>query len=158
MRNTLSNVPKTAQPMVAAAIRAIFARPDQVEQLGRVADSLEPRFPRVTSLLHEAQEDVLAFPTEHHRQIRSTNPLERLNRELKRRADVRAHLGAGSAGSRLVVTSQVYPKPERTPRAGAAFAGIGGRQLKRYIGAYGVLVHRGKVLLVRKARSPVNLR
>lgn len=94
MRNALSYVPKTAQPMVAAAIRTVFAQPDQAsarEQLGRVAASLEPRFPRVAALLYEAQEDILAymaFPTEHHRQIRSTNPLERLNKELKRRADV----------------------------------------------------------------------
>jgi len=94
MRNALSYVPKTAQPVVAAAIRTIFAQPDQAsarDQLGRVADSLETRFPRVAALLYQAQEDVLAymaFPTEHHRQIRSTNPLERLNKELKRRADV----------------------------------------------------------------------
>lgn len=74
--------------------RTIFAQPDRGsarEQLKRVADSLETRFPRVAALLYQAQEDVLAymaFPTEHHRQIRSTNPLERLNKELKRRADV----------------------------------------------------------------------
>lgn len=94
MRNALSHVPKTAQSMVAAALRTIFAQPDQAsarDQLGRVAESLQSRFPRVAALLYEAQEDILAymaFPTEHHRQIRSTNPLERLNKELKRRADV----------------------------------------------------------------------
>lgn len=94
MRNVLSHVPKTAQPRVAAAVQTIFAQPDLAsarDQLCRVADSLEPRFPRVAVLLHEAQEAVLAytaFPAEPHRQIRSTNPLERLNKELKRRADV----------------------------------------------------------------------
>jgi putative transposase len=56
-----------------------------------VAAGLEKRFPRAAEILLEAEEDVLAFmafPSEHWRQIYSTNPLERLNKEVKRRTDV----------------------------------------------------------------------
>ena len=59
--------------------------------LVRVTDSLEPRFPSVARLLLEAESDLLAhftFPENHRRQIRSTNPLERLNKEIKRRTAV----------------------------------------------------------------------
>ena len=59
--------------------------------LVRVIDSPEPRFPSVARLLLEAESDLLAhftFPENHRRQIRSTNPLERLNKEIKRRTAV----------------------------------------------------------------------
>lgn len=94
MRNALAHVPRAAQQMVAAYIRTVFAQPDQdtaKAQLGQVATTLEGRFPKVARMLRESQEDILAymaFPKEHHRQIHSTNPLERLNKEIKRRADV----------------------------------------------------------------------
>ena len=94
MRNALSLVPRVAQQMVAATIRTVFAQPDATsakEQWMRVTESLRPRFPRLAGLLEEAEEDVLAyvgFPQEHWRQIWSNNPLERLNREVKRRTDV----------------------------------------------------------------------
>lgn len=94
MRNALSYVPKGAQPAVAAAIRSIFAQPDRASacaQLAEVAKRLAPRFPRVADLLHDAKDDILAymaFPSEHWRQLHSTNPLERLNCEIKRRANV----------------------------------------------------------------------
>ncbi len=94
MRNALALVPRVAQQMVAATIRTVFAQPDAAsarEQWQRVAESLQPRFPRLATLLDEAEEDVLAyvsFPQEHWRQIWSNNPLERLNREVKRRTDV----------------------------------------------------------------------
>jgi putative transposase len=61
------------------------------EQFGQVIDSLEPRFPTVARLLLDAETDLLAhftFPETHRRQIRSTNPLERLNKEIKRRTAV----------------------------------------------------------------------
>ncbi len=80
--------------MVAAYIRTIFAQPDQATakaQLRQVAATLEERFPKVAQMLCECEDDILAymaFPKEHHRQIHSTNPLERLNKEIKRRADV----------------------------------------------------------------------
>jgi transposase-like protein len=94
VRNALALVPKGAQAMVAATIRTVFAQPDATsarEQWRRVADGFRPRWPRLAALLDEAEADVLAylaFPPEHWRQIWSTNPLERLNKEVKRRADV----------------------------------------------------------------------
>lgn len=94
LRNVLGLVQKSAAQMVAATIRTVFVQPDAAnarETWRKVADSLRPRFPRVADLLDEAEADVLAylaFPAEHWRQIWSNNPLERLNREVKRRADV----------------------------------------------------------------------
>jgi putative transposase len=94
MRNALVKVPRSAQAMTAAAIRTIFAQPDRETaglQLGRVADSLRLRFGTVSTLLEDCEEDLLAymsFPREHWRQLYSTNPLERLNKEIKRRSNV----------------------------------------------------------------------
>ena len=94
MRNALAQVPKTASEMVAATIRTVFAQPDAKGARGQwrqVADNLRGRFPRLGELLDDAENDVLAyvaFPNEHWRQIWSNNPLERLNREIKRRTDV----------------------------------------------------------------------
>ncbi len=93
-RNALGLVMKGAQGMVASAIRSIFEQPDEASaraQLRRVADGLRPRFERVAELLEGAEDDLLAhftFPAAHRRQIRSTNPQERLNKEIRRRTDV----------------------------------------------------------------------
>ena len=94
MRNLLGYVPKHWQSMVAAVVRTIFAQPDQQaarRQLAAVVDNLRPQFPRAAQMLEDAEEDILAymaFPVEHWRQLHSTNPLERLNREIGRRTDV----------------------------------------------------------------------
>ncbi len=94
MRNLLARVPKQAQAMVAATVRSIFQQPDRAAaqaQLGTVIAALGDRFPQVVELLIEAEEEVFAFydfPAEHRRQLASTNPLERLNKELKRRSAV----------------------------------------------------------------------
>jgi transposase-like protein len=94
MRSALALVPKSAQQMVAATIRTVFVQPDPQsarEQWRRVADSFRERYPKLAYLLDEAEPDVLAylaFPPEHWRQAWSNNPLERLNREVKRRTDV----------------------------------------------------------------------
>lgn len=94
VRNALAFVPKAAAQMVAASIRTVFVEPDAEtarERWRKVADSFRGRFPRVAELMDAAEDDVLAylaFPHEHWRQIWSTNPLERLNREIKRRTDV----------------------------------------------------------------------
>ncbi len=94
LRNALGLVQKPAAQMVAATIRTVFVQPDAAsarETWRKVADSFRSRFPRVAALLDEAEADVLAylaFPPEHWRQIWSNNPLERLNREVKRRTDV----------------------------------------------------------------------
>lgn len=94
MRNVLSRVPRAAQGRVAAFIRTIFAQPDKESahrQLGFVADGLRPAYQRAAELLEEAEEDLLAhmhFPAQHWRKLHSTNPLERINREIKRRTNV----------------------------------------------------------------------
>ncbi len=93
-RNAQDLVPRHARSMVASAIRSIFEQPDERsarEQSGRVIESIRPRFPAVAELLADAEPDLLAhftFPDSHRRQIRSTNPLERLNKEIKRRTAV----------------------------------------------------------------------
>lgn len=94
MRNVLARVPKRAQAMVAATVRTIFEQADRATaaaQLRRVCETLASRFPTVVQLLEEAEGEILTFydfPVEHRRQIYSTNPLERLNKELKRRSAV----------------------------------------------------------------------
>jgi putative transposase len=93
-RNAQDLVPRSARSMIASAVRSIFEQPDERsarEQFGQVIDSLETRFPAVARLLLDAESDLLAhftFPETHRRQIRSTNPLERLNKEIKRRTAV----------------------------------------------------------------------
>ncbi|MBA3878044.1 MAG: IS256 family transposase [Anaerolinea sp.] len=93
-RNAQDLVPRSARSMVASAIRMVIEQPDGMsarEQLDRVIDGLRPRFPAVADLLTRAEAGLLAhfdFPEPHRRQIRSTNPLERLNKEIKRRTAV----------------------------------------------------------------------
>ncbi|MCL5946562.1 MAG: IS256 family transposase [Chloroflexi bacterium] len=94
LRNLLVHVPKAAQAMVGATVRPIFNQSSRAQaqaQLKQVCSALQGRFPKVTAMLEEAEEEILAFydfPREHWRQIYSTNPLERLNKELKRRSAV----------------------------------------------------------------------
>jgi len=94
LRNALALAPKSAQQLVATTIRTVFAQPEPEQaraQWRRVADGFRPRFPRLAELLDDAEADVLAylgFPRDHWRQLWSNNPLERLNREVKRRTDV----------------------------------------------------------------------
>jgi transposase-like protein len=108
VRNALALVPKSAAPMVAATIRTVFAQPDPTtarEQWRRVADGFRSRYGRLANLLDAAEADVLAylaFPPEHWRQIWSNNPLERLNREVKRRTDVVGIFPNDAAVTRLV--------------------------------------------------------
>ena len=93
-RNAQDLVPRSARSMVATVIRSIFEQPDEASaraQLRRVVDGLRERFPAVAALLVGAEADLLVhftFPDTHRRQIRSTNPLERLNKEIKRRTAV----------------------------------------------------------------------
>ncbi|WP_448060550.1 IS256 family transposase [Cellulomonas hominis] len=93
-RNVLDAVSKTNAEMVAAAIRTIFAQPDAAhvaEQFEVIATMLTRSHPKVGHMLTDAREDLLAFtafPAAHWKKIWSTNPLERLNKEVKRRTDV----------------------------------------------------------------------
>jgi transposase-like protein len=108
MRNVLAKVPKANADMVAAAIRTIFAQPDAESvhaQFDRIVATLEPQFPVVATMLVDAREDLLAFtafPLEHWRKLWSTNPLERLHREIKRRTDVVGVFPNDTAIDRLV--------------------------------------------------------
>jgi putative transposase len=94
MRNALAYGPKGQHSMVAAAIRTVFAQPTpQAASTAwrHVADQLRPRFPKLAALMDDAETDVLAykaFPAAHWPKLHSTNPIERLNREVKRRANV----------------------------------------------------------------------
>lgn len=94
MRNVLAKVTKGNTEMVAAAVRTIFAQPTGPlvrEQVETVATMLEPQLPAIAEMLRDAREDITAFadfPEAHWRKIWSTNPLERINREVKRRTEV----------------------------------------------------------------------
>ena len=100
LRNVLARVPKGSAEMVAAAIRTIFAQPDAThvqDQLDVIAGMLGRQFPQVEAMLRDAEDDLLAFtafPVAHWKKIWSTNPLERLNTEIKRRTDVLRLAGA----------------------------------------------------------------
>jgi putative transposase len=108
VRNALALAPKGAQQLVAATIRTVFAQPTAEAARGQwrqVADGFRGRWPRLAQLLDEAEDEVLAylgFPSAHWRQIWSTNPLERLNKEVKRRTDVVGIFPNPAAVTRLV--------------------------------------------------------
>ena len=93
-RNALAYVPRAQATIVAAGIRQAFQQPDQAAaraSLHHLGDQLHNRWPKLKAFVEESIEDVLAymtFPAQHRSKLHSTNPLERLNKELKRRADV----------------------------------------------------------------------
>lgn len=94
MRNVLVHAPTGQRRMVSALIGTIFAQETEAaarSQWRAVADQLREKFSKIAKLMDEAENDVLAhmsFPREHRTKIHSTNPLERLNGEIKRRTDV----------------------------------------------------------------------
>jgi putative transposase len=94
MRNVLAKVPRGSAEMVAAAVRTIFAQPDAAavaDQLDSIAGKLGRQFPAVEAMVREAAADICAFaafPIAHWKKIWSTNPLERVNKEIKRRTNV----------------------------------------------------------------------
>ena len=94
MRNALAYVPKAQHQMVAAAIRTVFMQADHAaasKTWRQVADQLRQRIPKLAAMMDEAETDVIAFmafPKSHWPKLHSTNPIERLNKEVKRRADV----------------------------------------------------------------------
>ena len=93
-RNLLACVPRSSQEMVAAAFRSVFALGTKEEVEARwdeVTDTLDERFPKAAESMRNARTDVLAFtsfPRAHWRKVWSNNPLERLNKEIKRRSNV----------------------------------------------------------------------
>mgnify|MGYP001816319314 CR=1 FL=1 len=93
-RNALAHVPPKSRAAVAAMLKTIFAQESKAEaetQWDAVADALRDKNDRLGAMMDASREDVLAymdFPREHWAQIASTNPLERVNKEVKRRSDV----------------------------------------------------------------------
>jgi putative transposase len=94
MRNVMAHAGKSGRRVVSAFMSAAFAQDDADAaraQWRKVADQLRPKLPRLAALLDEAETDVLAymaFPISHRQKLHSTNPLERLNGEVKRRTEV----------------------------------------------------------------------
>ncbi len=118
MRNVLARVPKASTEMVAAAIRTVFAQPDADHvrsQLTEVTTMLKGQFPDVADMLADAAEDLLAFigfPQAHWRKVWSTNPLERLNGEIKRRTNVVGVFPNDASVARLVTAVVVETHDE----------------------------------------------
>lgn len=130
----MTRVPKSSQSMVATLVRSIFEQPDATtawEQHTRVVDQLAERFPAAAELLIDAGPGLLAFtafPKEHWKQIRSNNPQERLNKELRRRTDIVGIFPNRAAVIRLVgavlneqndewAVARRYMSPESLQRA-----------------------------------------
>lgn len=106
--NLLTQVPKSAQPFVATIVRSIYQQPTREEVLERHAaavEQLQERFPEAAEMLADASPEILAFanfPPVHWRQIRSNNPQERLNKEIRRRTDVVGIFPDRSSAIRLI--------------------------------------------------------
>ena len=108
MRNALAHAGKSGRRVVSAFVATAFAQNDAEsakQQWRRVADQLRPKLPKLAALMDEAEPDVLAymtFPSQHRAKLHSTNPLERLNGEVKRRTDVVGIFPNEAAITRLV--------------------------------------------------------
>jgi putative transposase len=118
MRNVLARVKRGSTHMVIAALQTIFAQPDAPavrEQFDRIVGTLGSQFPDVATMLADAKEDLLAFsafPEVHWRKVWSTNPLERVHREIKRRTDVVGVFPNDEAVERLVTAVVVETHDE----------------------------------------------
>ncbi len=108
LRNALAYAGKTQRRIVSAWVGTAFAQDDADaarKQWREVADQARPRVPKLATLMDEAEADVLAymrFPTQHRAKIHSTNPLERLNGEIKRRSEVVGIFPNEAAVTRLI--------------------------------------------------------
>ena len=108
MRNALAHAGKSGRRVVSAFVATAFAQNDAMsasQQWRRVADQLRPKVPKLAALMDEAEPDVLAymtFPQQHRQKLHSTNPLERLNGEIKRRTEVVGIFPNEAAITRLV--------------------------------------------------------
>ena len=108
MRNVLAHAGRSGRRVVSAFIATAFAQEDAeaaTQQWRRVADQLRPKVPRLATLMDESEADVLAymtFPSQHRTKLHSTNPLERLNGEIKRRTEVVGIFPNEAAITRLV--------------------------------------------------------
>ena len=108
MRNALAYAGKTQRRVVSAWVGTAFAQDDAAaarKQWREVADQARPRVPRLAVLMDDAEADVLAymsFPAQHRAKLHSTNPLERLNGEIKRRSEVVGIFPNEAAVTRLI--------------------------------------------------------
>ena len=108
MRNALAHAGRSGRRVVSAFIATAFAQDDARQakaQWRRVADQLRPKVPKLATLMDQAETDVLAymsFPPQHRAKLHSTNPIERLNGEIKRRTDVVGIFPNEDAITRLV--------------------------------------------------------
>lgn len=108
MRNALAHAGKSGRRVVSAFIATAFAQDDAgaaSQQWRKVADQLRPKLPKLAALMDEAEPDVLAymgFPAAHRTKLHSTNPIERLNGEIKRRTEVVGIFPNEAAITRLV--------------------------------------------------------
>jgi transposase-like protein len=108
MRNALAHAGKSGRRVVSAFIATAFAQDDAgaaKQQWRKVADQLRPKLPKLAALMDEAEPDVLAymtFPAPHRTKLHSTNPIERLNGEIKRRTEVIGIFPNEAAITRLV--------------------------------------------------------
>ena len=108
MRNALAHAGKSGRRVVSAFVATAFAQDDAGaarQQWRRVADQLRPKVPKLAALMDEAEPDVLAymtFPQQHRAKLHSTNPLERVNGEIKRRTEVVGIFPNEAAITRLV--------------------------------------------------------
>jgi transposase-like protein len=108
MRNVLAHAGRSHRRLVSAWIATAFAETDAEaarKQWRTVADQIRPRVPKLAKLMDEAEADVLAymsFPAQHRAKIHSTNPIERLNGEIKRRSDVVGIFPNEDAVTRLI--------------------------------------------------------
>jgi transposase-like protein len=108
MRNALAHAGRSGRRVVSAFIATAFAQNDAEaarQQWRRVADQLRPKVPRLAALMDDSETDVLAymtFPPQHRTKLHSTNPLERLNGEIKRRTEVEGIFPNEAAVTRLV--------------------------------------------------------
>jgi transposase-like protein len=108
LRTLLAHAGKQGRRLVAAFVDTAFAQPDAVSakaQWRQVADQMRPKLPKLAAIMDDAEQDVLAymtFPKQHWTKLHSTNPIERLNGEIKRRADVVGIFPNEEAITRLV--------------------------------------------------------
>lgn len=108
MRNALAHAGKSGRRVVSAFIATAFAQDDAgaaSQQWRKVADQLRPKLPKLAALMDEAEPDVLAymgFPSAHRTKLHSTNPIERLNGEIKRRTEVVGIFPNEAAITRLI--------------------------------------------------------
>lgn len=133
----LSPVPRASAEMVAAAVRTVFAQPDATHvrrQLEEITRMLAGQFPDVATMVCDAAEDLLAFtgfPQAHWRKLWSTNPLERLNGEIKRRTNVVGIFPNDASIARLVTAVVVEAHDEWGRRAPLPVGGVHDKALRR---------------------------